>query len=168
MPDLKKTLLDRLIKGGEALQDISPILAENLTLRDKTLRDWIEELKVELPEGDSNPVELERITGILGNKLQEANSLLAAAEVISDVTKDLHDKLLNIAYIAALENQGRTRISAEKIRQVALSDKSTDLSLTAAQITKLKVNFMKKIVSGLEGALNSVEIRTRIMKLRLL
>jgi len=164
--EIANKLAMRIVKGREILQKSEKLILKNLTIQGKNLKEWADELKVEVPEDHDDIRALEKASTKVAEAIQKAEYLLAAFELQSTAASNFFEEGFARKYVMEMENSTGNRIAAEKIRQTVLVDSLVDSSLAASQAGKVISEYFKRIVKGLEEVRKGLENRTRLLGMR--
>lgn len=164
--EIAEKLAARVIKGREILKRSESIILGSLKVDGKDLKEWADELTINIPKGDDIRA-LEKASTDVAIAIQKAEYLLAIFELQSSTASNFHEEGFARQYVTEMEQNGEKRIAAEKIRQMVLVDTTVDSSLAASQSAKVIAEYFKRLVKGLEEVRKGLENRTRLMGLRM-
>jgi hypothetical protein len=165
--DIAEKLAARVIKGRQILQKSESLIINSLTIDKKNLKEWAEELTIEIPEGKDDIKALEKASTDVAIAIQKAEYILAVFELQASTASNFHEEGFARRYVSEMEHNGEKRIAAEKIRQMVLVDGMVDSSLAASQSAKVIAEYFKRLVKGLEEVRKGLENRTRLLGLRM-
>lgn len=164
--DIAEKLAARVIKGRKILQKSEKLIIESLVIDGKNLKQWAQELTIEIPRGDDVQA-LERASTDVAVAIQKAEYVLAVFELQASTASNFHDEGFARKYVTEMEINGEKKIAAEKIKQMVLVDSAVDSSLAASQSAKVVAEYFKRLVKGLEEVRKGLENRTRLLGLRM-
>ncbi len=164
--DIAERLAARVVRGRKILAHSEKLIIESLIIDGKNLKEWAQELTIEIPQGD-DILCLERASTDVGNAIQKAEYVLAVFELQASTASNFHDEGFARKYVTEMETNGEKKIAAEKIKQMVLVDSTVDASLAASQSAKVIAEYFKRLVKGLEEVRKGLENRTRLLGLRM-
>jgi hypothetical protein len=167
--DISDRLARRIINGKLILDKCQDKIFKSVIVEGKTLIEWSVALNVRLPVGDNDAEEieiLEHANAKLASSVQKAEEILAIYEFQTNVISDFHDEEFAIQYVNEMTAKGKKKLAAEKIRQLVLTDKTVDSSLSTSQAARAVTAFFKRIISGLEETRRAIDNRVRLLNLK--
>jgi hypothetical protein len=163
--NISDKLSSRIIKGKEILEKCQTEIFENIIVGEFTLPEWGQKLRVNIPN-NNDIKDLEMVINKIANSIQMAEYILAMYEFQATITSNFHEEEFAIEYVQQMSAKGKKKLAAEKIKQLALTNKLVDSSLSAAQAAKAITTYFKRIVSGLEESRKCIDNRVKLISLK--
>ena len=164
--EIAEKLAARVTRGRQILQKSEKLILDSLVIDNKNLKEWAQELTIEIPKGD-NIQALEKASTDVASAIQKAEYILAVFELQASTASNFHEEGFARQYVTEMEANGEKKIAAEKIKQLVLVDTMVDSSLAASQSAKVVAEYFKRLVKGLEEVRKGLENRTRLLGLRM-
>lgn len=165
--EVADALATRILNGRKILDICESRILDGLRVDGRSLKQWGEELSIDVPTDNSDVAGLERALSQFSMAIQKAERLLAIFEVQEKISLDSHEQGFSRKYVSEMELHRGEKMAAEKLRHLVAVDKKVDSILAASQVAGVITAYFKRIVSGLTQAREALNNRVMTLGLRL-